>query len=64
MSEKNQKTFEVHGTLKMGTDEKNFTKKVMAHNQKNAIERVFTLFGSKNKLKRKKINVKEVKQVE
>ncbi len=40
-----------------------FTKFVRALNEKQAIEYVYTYFGSKNKIKRHNIKIEEVKEV-
>ncbi len=61
--EKKLKEFEVNGTLKIKGETKNFSKTVKAFNGKNAAERVLTLFGSQNRLTRRNVNVKEVKEV-
>lgn len=60
MAEKAQKVFEVKGIVTIGGQKKQFSKKTRAFNSKNALERVLTLFGSKNRLKRKNIQVMEV----
>lgn len=62
MEKKEFFVFEVNGLLTLKGETKNFSKKVKALNEKNAVERVLTLFGSKNRVKRRKILVKEVKK--
>jgi ribosomal protein L20A (L18A) len=42
--------------------EKSFSKDVLAYNSANAAERTLTLFGSKNKIKRKNIQINEAKE--
>ena len=57
-----EKKFEVQGKIK-GKQEKKFSKTVNSLNENTAIERVLSLFGSKNKLKRRDIEINEVKEV-
>lgn len=63
MTGKNLKTFEISGTIKTKESQKNFSKQVNAFNAQNAKERIFMLFGSTNKVKRRNIQVKEVKEI-
>lgn len=56
------KQFEVKGTFKEKKQEKKFSKKVTAENQKHAIEKTMSLFGSKNRIKRRNIAITEVKE--
>jgi large subunit ribosomal protein LX len=58
----NQK-FEVKGTFRMGEDWMPYTKVIEAPNEKQAQERVFTLFGSKHNLKRRYIKIDAVSPV-
>lgn len=58
-----KKIFEVQGKIKNGQKEKNFLKQVSSLNENTAIEKVFGLFGSKNKIKRRDIWIHEVKEV-
>ncbi|MFH1663317.1 MAG: 50S ribosomal protein L18Ae [archaeon] len=58
-----KKLFEVQGKIKSKKMEKNFSKTVNSLNENTAIEQVFSLFGSKNKLKRNLIEIIEVKEV-
>ncbi len=57
------KKFEVNGKIKNGKMEKNFKKEVFSLNQNTAMEKVMNLFGSKNKVKRRHIEINEVKEV-
>jgi large subunit ribosomal protein LX len=59
--------FEIKGQLKGGIIGNNwnpFTKLVEGHNEKNAIEKAYSLMGSKHGLKRNLIKINEVKAVE
>ena len=58
----NQK-YEVKGTFKMGEDWMPYTKVIDAPNEKQAQERVFTVFGSKHNLKRRYIKIDSVTMV-
>ncbi len=57
-----KKLFEVQGKTK-GKQEKKFSKQVNSFNENTAIEQVLSLFGSKNKIKRRNIEINEVKEV-
>lgn len=57
------KLFEAKGKLVKRDFERSFSKKVEAVNERNARELVFSLFGSKNKLKRRNILINELKEV-
>lgn len=61
---KKLKTFEVTGTVQLGAKTNPFTKTLQAYNQNHAIEKTMTLFGSKNKAKRRQIQVKTTKEVQ
>ena len=58
----NQK-YEVKGTFRMGEDWMPYTKVIEAPNEKQAQERVFTVFGSKHNLKRRYIKIDAVSPV-
>ncbi|MFH1545150.1 MAG: 50S ribosomal protein L18Ae [archaeon] len=58
-----KKVFEAKGKLVKKDFERSFSKKVSAFNERNARELVFSLFGSKNKLKRRNILINELKEV-
>ncbi len=58
-----EKNFEVQGKIKNKTTNKKFTKKISSLNENTAIEKVMSLFGSKNKIKRRNIEINEVKEV-
>ena len=54
------KAFLVRGTIKMTREWTKFTKEVAADSPENAIERVVSDFGSKHRLPRRLILVKDV----
>lgn len=56
------KNFKVKGSFKAGIKWENFTKSVTSQNKKNAIEKVYSLFGSKHKLKRTFIKINSVEE--
>jgi ribosomal protein L20A (L18A) len=60
--EKKLSAFTVEGKLLLKEGEKSFSKDVLAYNSANAAERTLTLFGSKNKIKRKNIQINEAKE--
>lgn len=53
-------TFQVKGVFKMGNRNNRFTKVIESNNEKNAIEKVYSLLGSEQRLKRRNIKIKEV----
>lgn len=63
MAEKKQlKTFIVQGKINTKKGEQSFEKELQAHNANNAAERTMTLFGSKNRIKRRNIQINEIKE--
>lgn len=56
------KEFTVSGTFKAGSSWEQFTKTVSSQNQKNAIEKVYSLIGSEHRLKRNLINITDVSE--
>jgi large subunit ribosomal protein LX len=55
--------FTVKGEFRMGEDWKPYTKVVTAQNETQAKERIFTLMGSKHRLKRQYVRITEVSPV-
>ena len=58
---KELKVFEVQGKLLLKNREQVFSKTLKAYNEKNAAERALTQFGSKNNIKRRNIQITEIK---
>ncbi|MBP2031228.1 large subunit ribosomal protein LX [Methanohalophilus levihalophilus] len=56
------KNFVVKGTFKAGHDWEKFTKNVESQNEKNAREKVYSIFGSKHGIKRSLINIDVVNE--
>jgi large subunit ribosomal protein LX len=54
--------FVVKGTFKAGHIWEKFTKNVESQNEKNAVEKVYSLFGSKNGIKRYLIKIDSVEE--
>ncbi|WP_268921620.1 50S ribosomal protein L18Ae [Methanolobus halotolerans] len=54
------KTFQVKGTFKAGIAWENFTKEVESQNEKNALDKVYSLFGSKHGLKRGYVRIESI----
>ena len=52
--------FVVKGTFKAGHDWENFTKTVESQNEKNARDKVYSLFGSKHGIKRRLITIASI----
>jgi ribosomal protein L20A (L18A) len=57
------KKFEVQGKIKSDKMEKKFSKIIDSINENTAIDKVLGLFGSKNRIKRRDIEINEVKEV-
>ena len=58
-----EKIFLVEGEIAEKGGKKPFSKKVRAKTASYATEKVLCLFGSKNKMKRNKITIRETKEV-
>jgi large subunit ribosomal protein LX len=54
------KTFQVKGAFKAGIAWEKFTKVIESQNEKNATDKVYSLFGSKHGLKRNLIKIESV----
>lgn len=55
--------FEVRGVMKIGDAWKPYIKVISAPNEEQARERIYTLMGSKHRLKRRLIKIESVKGV-
>jgi large subunit ribosomal protein LX len=55
--------FIISGTFKAGSNWERFTKTVSSQNEKNAIEKVYSLIGSENKLKRNFIKIASTAEI-
>ena len=56
------KTFEVKGTFEKNRETGKFTKTVHAISEKLATEKILTQLGGKQKIKRSKITIEEIKE--
>lgn len=54
------KSFIVKGKFKAGNFWENFTKKVESQNEKNATDKIYSIFGSKHSVKRSQIHIESV----
>ncbi|MFO7619238.1 MAG: 50S ribosomal protein L18Ae [Thermoplasmata archaeon] len=54
------KAFKVTGSFKMGRKSQNFSKEVIALDKKSANETILSELGSKHKVKRYDISIKEI----
>ena len=52
--------FQIRGEFKIGRRNERFTKVIESNNEKNAVEKVYSLLGSAHRLKRGNINIEEV----
>ncbi|RPJ52144.1 MAG: 50S ribosomal protein L18a [Methanobacteriota archaeon] len=55
------KSFEIVGTFKIDDEWKPYTKVIEADSERHAVERIYTIIGSKHRLKRSYIKVDAVK---
>ncbi|MDO8633899.1 MAG: 50S ribosomal protein L18Ae [archaeon] len=62
-STKKLENFEVKGKIRTKEGENPFLRQLKAFGEKNASERILTLFGSQNKIKRRDIKIEEVKKL-
>jgi len=53
--------FEIRGTFKVKNDWQSFTKVIESQNEKNAVEKAYSLLGSKQGVKRNLVRIEEVK---
>ncbi len=56
------KTFQVKGTFKAGIAWEKFTKVIESQNEKNATEKVYSLFGSKHGIKRNFVRIDSIQE--
>jgi large subunit ribosomal protein LX len=56
------KNFVVKGKFKAGSNWEIFTKKVESLNEKNAIDKVYSVFGSKHSVKRNQIQIESISE--
>ncbi|VUT28136.1 MAG: 50S ribosomal protein L18Ae [Candidatus Syntrophoarchaeum sp. GoM_oil] len=52
--------FQIKGEFKSARKNRRFTKVVESNNEKNAVEKVYSLIGSAHRLKRGNIKIEEV----
>jgi large subunit ribosomal protein LX len=53
--------FEIRGTFKVRNSWQSFTKVIESQNEKNAVEKAYSLLGSKQGVKRNLVRIEEVK---
>lgn len=58
------KTYRFHGHFLMGRKMQKFTRDVKAEKKEDALEEIYTVFGSKHKVSRSRILIDEVEEVE
>ncbi|MCK4319838.1 50S ribosomal protein L18a [Candidatus Micrarchaeota archaeon] len=56
--------FEISGKIRLGSEKRPFKKEIEASTEKYAIEKLYCLFGSDNRLPRQKVSIEHVKKVE
>lgn len=55
--------FKVDGKIKVGSEQRVFTKEVEAKSENHATELIYALFGAQNGIKRVNIKISEIKKV-
>jgi large subunit ribosomal protein LX len=55
--------FIIKGSFKAGSNWEKFTKTVTSNNEKNAIEKTYSIIGSQHGLKRRTIKIDSVEEV-
>lgn len=61
------KVYKVKGKFRMGrrrTDWQNFAKEVIGDDEESAVEKIYSLLGSKHRVKRTNVKIREVDEVE
>ncbi len=57
------KVFRAKGTFRMGRGWQKFTKEIIEENDEGARERVLSILGSKHRVMRTNIDIKEIKEI-
>ena len=55
--------FQAEGKIKMGEEERSFRKKVEAKSEKDAVNKIYSLFGSVSGVKRNNIKIEKIEKV-
>ena len=55
--------FQVEGKIRLGKEERKFSKTVDAESEKAATDKVLALFGSHNRIKRSAVKIESVKKL-
>jgi len=57
------KVYRIRGWFKQGLDIHRFTKELPALSEAQALERIYSEFGSRHKLKRSQINIEKIMEI-
>ncbi|MEM2874826.1 MAG: 50S ribosomal protein L18Ae [Candidatus Hadarchaeales archaeon] len=57
------KVYRIRGWFRQGLDLQRFTKEVPALSESQALERTYSLIGSRHKVKRNQINIEEIVEI-
>lgn len=57
------KTYIIEGDFKIGKKWQHFKKTIQSNNEKNALEKIYSLLGSKHRMKRNQIKINAIKEV-
>ena len=55
--------YRIRGWFKQGLHRQKFTRELLALNDEQALERIYSEFGSRHKLKRNQINIEDVAEI-
>lgn len=55
--------FVIKGSFRAGNTWERFTKSVTSNNEKNAVEKIYSLLGSHHRVKRRAIKIESVEEV-
>lgn len=57
------KVYRIRGWFRQGLDIHRFTKELPALSESQALERIYSLLGSRHKVKRNQINIEEIVEI-
>ncbi|HDM25656.1 MAG TPA: 50S ribosomal protein L18a [Thermoplasmatales archaeon] len=57
------KAFRIEGSFKMGEKLQPFKKEIIAETKDSAIEKIYSVFGSRHRVKRKEIKIENIQEL-
>lgn len=55
--------YRVEGKIRVGENERKFEKEVDGNSKRHALDKVYSLFGSHNRLKRTRIKIEKIEEI-